>query len=254
MPLSECAASTGQTFTGFPFDDDRARFRQEARRLLAQAMGELRRDDRLHAVGADLSALGRDAIKDTDDPWDYIRLKCSAGEPDHSIYPHFTLTLRPTHLLAVLILPDNMRTAFRHNLAALGLDGFRAAIATVSNALTTLFGDTPDAVPYALVQQRRWPTRSGAPLTDALIEFDLRTALRPDERTSPEQRPVKCQHQWLDAAYDALTHKKSNLEIAVGAKMLYGSAVVKSRDVIPRIADAWIATVPLLEATGVRAD
>jgi hypothetical protein len=64
-----------------------------------------------------------------------------------------------------------------------------------------------------------------------------------------KKKPVRSQPQWLDAVYDALTHKTSNLQLAVGAEFSYGQCpVVNNPEILDYIAAVWIACKPLILA------
>jgi hypothetical protein len=85
------------------------------------------------------------------------------------------------------------------------------------------------------------PSRLSQAFHDARIDFDLRTAIQ----LSPK---VKYQPQWLEATYEALRHKKSNYQIAVGAEFRYErSNVVSKPQLLDRIEDVFIACVPLID-------
>jgi hypothetical protein len=74
--------------------------------------------------------------------------------------------------------------------------------------------------------------------------FDLRTAFPPAEKNDG----VKAQPQWLQATYDALCHKRSNLQVVIGAAFPYRSCPATSKpEIIDTIADVWIACKPLLD-------
>lgn len=54
--------------------------------------------------------------------------------------------------------------------------------------------------------------------------------------------------QWLDATYEALSKKNSNLQIAVGAIFRYERCPdVYSSDILNHIASVWIACKPLIQ-------
>jgi len=54
--------------------------------------------------------------------------------------------------------------------------------------------------------------------------------------------------QWLTATYNVLEHKKSNLQLAVGAVFPYKNCKAqKSPEILNYIADAWLACEPLLK-------
>lgn len=69
------------------------------------------------------------------------------------------------------------------------------------------------------VMQRRYPTQRAVPLIDANIEFDLRTI---SGHSSPAYGPaIKGQSQWVNAAYEVLASKRSNIQFQVGVQFYY---------------------------------
>jgi len=101
------------------------------------------------------------------------------------------------------------------------------------------------AAPCVIVLQRRYPTQKSVPIIDALLQYDLRTAFP----CKADKQIVKIQSQWLMATYDALKHKNSNLQFAVGATFPYKNCKVqKDAEILNYIADTWLACKPLLDA------
>lgn len=56
-------------------------------------------------------------------------------------------------------------------------------------------------------------------IEDAHIQFDIRTAF--EDLDGNETQVIKTQPQWLDACYNALITKKSNLQLAIGIKFAH---------------------------------
>jgi site-specific recombinase len=80
---------------------------------------------------------------------------------------------------------------------------------------------------------------------DARIDFDLRTAF--DDSLGPETTP---QHepQWLVAVFEALSQKRSNLQMAVGARFDYNlCSLTQSPAIAQRLAECWVAYKPIID-------
>lgn len=238
------------TFTGIHFDDEHPYSPREAKRLLKLAMHEIRSSDRLRTIGVDASLPGRGGIKESAlEIWDFVRLQRSRDDQDFAAWPHFTLGLRPNEILAVLILPNKWldKSANRGRLIDLGLDGFRGVITETTKRLLSSVGTSPSARPWILLQQRRWAHgRSAPPVADALVEFDPTTSLASPPPTGTNS--VKSQPQWLDAVFQAIDRKNSNIEMCIGGRFLHECKAVRSREFPELVIDAWSACRPLLDA------
>jgi hypothetical protein len=99
------------------------------------------------------------------------------------------------------------------------------------------------AAPWVVVVQRRYPSRRSTSILDAMLQYDLRTAFPPKTR---QKQAVKLQPQWLEAIFDALANKRSNLQVSVGAIFPYQQCKIqKSRELLDYVAKTWIACKPL---------
>jgi hypothetical protein len=242
------------TFSGIPFDTENPYSYLEAKRLLKLAMDKLRGNSKLkRELRMDPDAPGRGAItgRGAVAVWDFLRLRHAKGAQSFTQYPHLTLAIERDRLLAIVTIPNGVRTDFRRRLVDLGLDGFSYVLANVNERLIrTLRGDK-GAVPRAIVVQRRYLTQSSPAIHDASLDFDLRTAFQISRKHG--KKVVKAQPQWLGATFHALARKQSNLQIAIGASFPYAtSSSVHERGVIDRIAASWIACKPLLTTMGLK--
>ena len=58
---------------------------------------------------------------------------------------------------------------------------------------------------------------------------------------------IKMQPQWLDATYQALSNKESNLQLGIGARFSYEHCSgVNSPEILDYIAKTWIACKPII--------
>lgn len=233
-------------FSGVPFSDDNPYNYPEAKRLIKLIMDELRdRKDLKRKLGMNPDALGRGAITGRDgvSVWDFLRIKESNDEEPFTKYPHLTLGLERDRISTAITVPHGIKTNFRRNIVDLGFEGFCGLIAEINMNLHKVLSNAKGAAPWVVVVQRRYPSQRSAPIVDARLEYDIRTAF-----SSRRNQPVKVQHEWLKATYEALAKKRSNLQVTVGAIFPYRTcAETKSPGILDYIGNTWIACKPLLD-------
>lgn len=237
-------------FSGIKFDADNPYTYGEAKRLLRLAMEELRASRKLHALGVDPDADGRPAITGRNEPhvWDFLQLERAKDAEGFTDYPHFTVAIHREFVLVIQIFPSGMRSQFRRNLKHLGKEGFEQRAMEVASNLIGHLDDVSGAQPWVEVVQRHYKTPSSAPIIDARLEFDLRTALPQSNTQGKSNSRVKRQPEWLDAAFKAMANKRSNLQLAVGARFLHSCTALHSPKAIDYIEGTWLACKPLLSA------
>jgi len=247
LPEDYPLEGTLTTFTGIPFGADEPYNYPEAKRLLKLATQALRAQPRLvHDLGMDPAGAGRGAITGRDGAavWDFLRIKGLERGGTFTSSPHLTLAIEADRVVATITVPNGIQRAFRQNLLKPGFDTFVDLFAKMNTRLQRALRDAPGAAPWVILVQRRYPSQRAMPLIDANIEYDLRTAF-PGKRRG---LPVKPQPQWLQATYEALTQKRSNLQIAVGAAFPYRTcSATKDPAIVEHVAQAWLACQPLLD-------
>lgn len=235
------------TFSGIPFNSENPYSYLEAKRVLKLAMEELRKNKSLvRELGMAPTIEGRPGItgRGSNAVWDYLRLGVSASARAFTEYPHLTLAIQQDRILVIVTVPHGIKTGFRKNLVNLGFDGFTNVLSEINKRLVKALRATPGAAPWCDVVQRRYPTQRSEAIVDARLEYDLRTAF-------PSLKPsnVKAQLQWLQATYEALVNKKSNLQVSIGAVFPYRLCPSTANpEILDAIADVWIACKPLLDA------
>lgn len=238
-------AGTLTTFTGVPFGDDAPFTYSEAKRVLGLMGGELRkRSDLRQELHIDPAAPGRPKItgEGGDVVWDFLALKSSAGD-DFNRFPHLTFALLRLSVEALLTVPDSVRPASRRRIVDLGRNGFADLIRDVLDRMRPALKKCEGLEPRIRIMQRHWITRSSAPVHDGYLIFDPRTAFEGFDRQ------VKVQREWMDAAFGCLANKNSNLQLQVGAYFPYARCpVTRSREILDRVAEVWIACGPLIDA------
>lgn len=229
------------TFTGIPFRPDYPYNYLEAKRLLRLLMAELRADDSLDVLGVDRAAAGRAAITGSahTSVWDYISLADAVGDT-FTRSPHLTLSIERDRAIVHLTFPNGLESSRRRRLLDQGHAGLKAALSDFVDAVGPVLADDPGAVPYVQVLQRHYASQRSIPVRDAIIEFDARTALGGGAS-------VRGQEQWLQATFDALARRQSNLQLSVGVAFAYGASTrVSAPEFAEVAARAWRATAPLL--------
>lgn len=232
------------TFTGVPFGDDVPFTYAEAKRVLGLMSEELRkRSDLRRELHVNPAASGRPKItgEGGEAVWDFLALKSSDGE-DFNRFPHLTFALLRLSVEALLTVPHSVRSTSRRRIVDLGLNGFADLIREVLDHMRPIFTKCEDMEPRIRVMQRHWVTRSSAPVLDGYLIFDPRTAFDGFDKR------IKAQPEWLDAAFGCLANKNSNLQLQVGAYFPYARCeVTRSREILDRIAEVWIACGPLID-------
>jgi hypothetical protein len=234
-------------FSGIPFGDEEPYNYSEARRLLNLAMDDLgKRKDLEHHLAMNPDGARRGAItgKSGTSVWDMLPIKGLKHGESFTKFPHLTLALDHERVVVIVIVPSGIRPVFRRNILSLGFVGFSDLMSKVNQNLNEALKGATGAAPWVIVLQRRYPSQRSAAITDAILQYDLRTAFP----SSTNKQVVKTQSQWLTATYNALEHKKSNLQVAVGAIFPYKNCKAqKSPGILNYIAGTWLACKPLLK-------
>ncbi len=239
-------------FAGFDFGVDRPYSYLEAKRTLRLAMEELRTVTKLQTqLEADIGGEGRKAItgREGSSIWDFIPLQGSDGD-QFTRYPHLTLSVGSERVFAHITIPNSINTQFHNNLLALGIEQFFELLHSVNQRLRPVLRKAPDAAPWFVAVQRRYPSQRSIPIIDALLEFDLRTAVRDEAKT--KRGAAKSMPEWMEAAYLAWASKRTtgaNYQLAVGAIFPFSRCpAIRQPQAIQLIADTWLACNPLLSA------
>jgi len=148
----------------------------------------------------------------------------------------------------MLTFPNGVRTDIRRNIVDLGENGFLEAVLEVERRLRPVVSRVPGSQPLFRAVQRHYRSQRAKPTVDAIIRFDLRTAL-PKSRGRGADR-VASQPIWLSAVYQALARRRGNYQIQIGAVFPFGDGRSKlaTAEALDIVADTWIATKPLLSA------
>jgi hypothetical protein len=231
-------------FSGIPFGPDHPFNYLEGKRVLGLLMGQLRGStDLVEQIGVDPSFLGRGAIKGSkaDRVWDVLAIKTKTPSDKFSEGIHLTLGVASTLTEAMVTVPNAVNVETRKELVRLGPAGFQALIEQIVANLSPVLDGCTGAVPVFRGQQRRWMTRSGPPVGDAMIEFDLRTAV--------PGGPPKRQPRWLSAGFGSFLQKEgANYEFQVGVRFPHERCPeLRNPEAAALIAAALVACKPLTD-------
>ena len=236
-------------FSGIPFGRDYPYNYREAKRVLKLAMEKLRnRKDLQRKLGMDSKGKGRPAItgQDGTSVWDFLPLTQDSGEASFTNWPHLTLSVQRDQISASVIVPNGVKREYRHNLLRDGKEGFFYLVEQVQGNLERCFRRVDGVTPWMEIVQRHFPSRSSAPIEDARLRFNLGTAFQNPKRL---RKAVKTQPQWLNAVYEVLSSKRSNLQLTVGAIFLYSRCkAVSTPEILDHVANVWLACRPLIRA------
>ena len=228
-------------FDGLHFDNEPYTHR-EGKRLIRLFRSELQKRKDLHDLGVDPHGKGRTAITGSgqDSVWDFLSVKDARGAKQFTNYPHFTIGLNQDYASAALTVPNGMKGGLRSRLDQHGSQGFQKLILEIEKRLHPIIQRT-GAKPIIYVHQRHYATQRSPSETDAKLVADLRTFV------SGSKSKVKFQPEWIDAIYQVLLHKRSNIQLGVEVQFPYDCKVIGSQKAADVYAEAWIAMSPLLD-------
>jgi hypothetical protein len=107
--------------------------------------------------------------------WDFLRLADSRNAKSFTKFPHLTLSIQQEQLVAVVTVPHGIRPEFLRGLLAGGREGFCRLFETLLDNLNRSIGKVEGAAPRVEIIQRHYPAQRAEPITDARLQFDLRT-------------------------------------------------------------------------------
>lgn len=229
-------------FDGFPFSDKNPYTYGEAKRLLKLAMGELKADRSLRALGADPKASGRPAITGRGGRvvWDFLPLTDRPKRGAFTAYPHLTLGLHADHLEVALTIPNGVIRPVRQRMCQLGVEGFAEVNRQILRRARPLL--KRGAVIEAWAQQRHYVSQRSKGQTDAVLSFRLETGL---DRGQDRVRP---QPEWLQLFAALPRRKRANIQFQYRVQMEWKIRGLDSRESLKLIASSWCALEPLLMA------
>ena len=229
-------------FNGVRFDKDNPYTYREGKRLIRLLADELRsRADLQSQLGVDPDAKGRSAItNDRLGVWDFLPFKLAKNEA-FTKYPHLTLNVRNTHTMGAMTVPNGVSGGFRTRLKELGSDGFLSIIHEIERNLRPIVQRSKSSQPRMYATQRHYRSQRSTPTVDGELNVDLRACVRANASS------IKYQPEWIDAIYNLLTHKRSNIQFGLMMRFDNACPVIRSPAAVDLIADSWKAMRPILD-------
>lgn len=224
-------------FDGLKFDDEHPYTWREAKRLIRLLGDELQQRRDLVRMGVDPKGERRSAItgRGRDSVWDFLPLKAAREANAFTDKPHLTMSIRRDGAAAMVTVPNGVKDGFRTKLKDAGLEGFRKLVLDIEKNLRPLTKRPTEAKPVIVALQRHYPSQRSSGIADARLEADLRTLVL------NKKSAVKHQPQWIEAIYDVLCNKRSNIQLEVEARFRYDCPQVRSPKAVDLFADAWKA-------------
>jgi hypothetical protein len=237
-------------FTGINFGVKNPYSYLQAKRLQGLLRDELLKDRRLQRrLGADPKSQGRGAItgRSAQGVWDFVGLKSAKRSKVFTQHPHLTLGVRDSRLEVFVTVPNGVASEVRRSILGESFEDFSHLMGKITAGLSATLRKFPGAIPMIVVVQRRYPTQRSAAIIDAIVRFDPRTAFTAGRRT--QEGSAKRQPQWLQAVYELLKNRRSNLQFQIGADFPYDACEwVATRDVTEAAAQVCLACESLLRA------
>jgi hypothetical protein len=228
-------------FDGLRFDEETPYTYREGKRLINLLGDLLQKRSDLKKIGIDPDGNRRPAItgRGMDGVWDFLPLQEASGKPFTS-YPHLTIAINRSHASAAITVPNGVKGGFRNKLTAGGFEEFSELMTTLEKRLRPILKRSAGAKPIIYATQRHFRTQNSPAEVDARLEADLRTAFPSDTR-------IRHQPQWIEAIYNVLTKKRSNIQFGALVQFRYSCPKVRSKETASLFAETWIALRPLID-------
>ena len=230
-------------FDGLRFDEDNPYSYREGKRLIRLLGDLLQQRKDLRAIGVDSSGKRRPAItgKGMDSVWDFIPLKAAREAKQFTSFPHLTMSIDRSEAKAAITVPNGVKGGFKSKLASVGFDGFIELLSDLEKRARPIMRGSAGAKPMIYIVQRHFRSQRSVAVKDAILEADLRTG------SKARRSGVQYQPQWLEAIYELLVHKQSNIQLGVEMRFRYSCPQVRSGKAVDLFADSWKAFSPLVD-------
>jgi hypothetical protein len=237
-------------FDGLRFDEDNPYTYREGKRLIRLLGDELQKRKALHRIGVDPKGERRSAITGRRGTlvWDFLPLRAARGAKSFTAFPHLSIALRQSDAEAAITIPNSVRGGLRTKLRELGEEGFCNLLAKIEKRVRPVLRRSKGSRAFVYAVQRHYQSQRSVGEMDARLEVDLRTIV-PGKR-----REAKFQPEWIQAVYEVMTRKRSNIEMGFVVRFPYGCRAVRSRAAVDLFADAWIAMSPIITYNRLRLD
>jgi len=227
-------------FSGFNFDEEHPYTYHEGKRLIRLMGQEFRKNKRLvKELGLDPKGKGKKGINKDEKIWDIIPSKKAKGKA-FTAYPHATIFMSSKEAGVAITIPNGLKGGMIRRLNNFGIDKFGKLLAGIEENLRECIKQSPGTKPIIYILQRQYRGQKSH-VKNGRLEVDLRTLVK-DEKTGLEHQPM-----WLEAIYDILTHKRTNLQLGIEVRFPYSAKAMQSAKALDVMADAWIAMKPMLD-------
>jgi hypothetical protein len=229
-------------FDGLKCDEQNPYTYREAKRLLRLLGDQLQQRKDLRDLGVDPTGNRRIAITGSgnDHVWDFLPLRVACDAKQFTEYPHLTLSLNQSSAVAAVTMPNGMKNRVRPKLSKLGLHGFMELVVDLEKRLRPIIERSPGAKPKIYATQRHFRTQRSPAEVDARLDADLRTGV-PGTHDG-----VKYQPEWIEAIYQVMVNKRSNLQLGVDVNLSYACPLLRTEKAIDLFADSWKALYPIV--------
>lgn len=228
-------------FDGLRFDAENPYNYREGKRLIRLLGDELQKRRDLRRIGIDPEGPRRTAITGSgqDEVWDFLPLTEARGSRQFTAFPHLTMGLKLQCATAAVTVPNGVRGGFRTKLKQAGPEGFRSLISGIEKKLRPIVLRN-DAKPVIYALQRHYASQRSRGDVDARLEVDLRT-IAGDAGSGVRRQP-----EWLEAIYEVMCRKRSNLQLGFQVQFPYSHPRIRSTKAVDLFAETWVAMSPLL--------
>lgn len=230
-------------FDGLHFDSDNPFTYIEGKRLIRLLGDQLQCRKDLHKIGIDPKGKRRGAITGSrgDRVWDFLPLRKSRRSKQFTDFPHLTIGISRHNAGAGITVPNGVKGGFRGRIIKAGIGGFRALMREVRSNAATVLRDSEGSKISAQVVQRHYPSQRSTGIEDGRLEVDLHTLVK-RKRTGVKEQP-----EWIDAIYELLANKRSNIQFGVGVQFSYDCPRIRSSQAEDLFARSLIAMSPVLD-------
>ena len=230
-------------FSGFHFDEEHPYTYHEGKRLIRLMGQEFRKNERLvEELGLDPEGKSKTKITRGEGGavWDFIPLKKAKGAAV-TAYPQATMGIKPNNVSVAITVPDKLKGGIKSRLKKVSKDEFGKMLAKIEKNLRKCIKKDSGIKPIIYISQRYYKSQRSHPIIDGRLEVDLRTLVNND-KTGLKHQPM-----WLEAIYNVLTHKRTNIQLSIQIRFPYSEKAMQSAEALDVMADAWIAMKPMLD-------
>ena len=230
-------------FSGFHFDEEHPYTYHEGKRLIRLMGQEFRKNkDLVRKLGLDPEEQGRAKITmgEGGAVWDFIPLKKAKGATS-TAYPQATMGIKPNNVSVAITVPDKLKGGIKSRLKKVSKDEFGKMLAKIEKNLRKCIKKDSGIKPIIYISQKYFKSLNSNPMIDGRLEVDLRTLVN-DDKTGLKHQPM-----WLDAIYNILIHKRTNIQFGIQIRFPYSAKNMRSAKALDVMADAWIAMKPMLD-------